>query len=142
MVVLRKQVPRPMRAVGLACTSGIMHGTPPWGCMRFHAECQSLHVDATAGWNILDFIVVVLGYMEFAADGNYSAIRSVRVLRPLRLISQIEALRVSRSQQQKKKKQQQGEQEQEMTAQAHDMVALMQYCMHSVHMQAAFGSCA
>lgn len=51
-----------------------------------------------AGWNVIDFLVVVLGYMEFAADGNYSAIRSVRVLRPLRLISKIEALRVSAAQ--------------------------------------------
>jgi hypothetical protein len=46
-------------------------------------------------WNILDFIVVVLSYLPFIVDiGNYSAIRSLRVLRPLRSMNAIPPLKV------------------------------------------------
>ena len=43
---------------------------------------------------MLDFTVVTLGYMEFIGSGNYTAVRSVRVLRPLRAITKIEKMRV------------------------------------------------
>ena len=48
-------------------------------------------------WNIMDFIIVVTGYIPiiFASDaGNLKVFRSLRVLRPLRTISNIKALRV------------------------------------------------
>lgn len=50
-----------------------------------------------AGWNFLDFVVVVLGWVEvvFSSMGNMTAIRSVRLLRPLRTITKIEKMRVS-----------------------------------------------
>src|SRR3569833_2903900 len=47
-------------------------------------------------WNILDFVIVVSGYLPYFIKGgaNISALRSFRVLRPLRTISGIEGLRV------------------------------------------------
>lgn len=54
-------------------------------------------------WNILDFVIVVSGYATFFLDSssssggsstNISALRSFRVLRPLRTISGVEGLRV------------------------------------------------
>ena len=46
-------------------------------------------------WNIIDFLVVVLGLIAFSpAVGNYTAIRTVRVLRPLRTITGVEGMRV------------------------------------------------
>jgi hypothetical protein len=49
-------------------------------------------------WNILDFVIVVSGYATFmlgsGGSTNISALRSFRVLRPLRTISGIEGLRV------------------------------------------------
>ena len=50
------------------------------------------------GWNVLDFFVVAAGIIDFAIspgiEGNgLSAIRVVRVLRPLRTVSKIPALR-------------------------------------------------
>ncbi len=48
-------------------------------------------------WNILDFTIVVAGYIPYLFSGggaNISALRSFRVLRPLRTISGIEGLRV------------------------------------------------
>ena len=53
-------------------------------------------------WNILDFVIVVSGYVTFmiktdSSSGggtNISALRSFRVLRPLRTISGVEGLRV------------------------------------------------
>mmetsp|Transcript_58370 Transcript_58370/g.186060 ORF Transcript_58370/g.186060 Transcript_58370/m.186060 type:complete len:1610 (+) Transcript_58370:485-5314(+) len=47
------------------------------------------------GWNVMDFLVVVLGLMAFIPSfGNYTAIRTVRVLRPLRTITGVEGMRV------------------------------------------------
>jgi hypothetical protein len=43
----------------------------------------------------MDAAVVLLGYLDLANFGNYSAIRSVRVLRPLRTITKVEGMRVS-----------------------------------------------
>ena len=47
-------------------------------------------------WNILDCVIVVSGYLPyfFKSGANISALRSFRVLRPLRTISGIEGLRV------------------------------------------------
>ena len=46
-------------------------------------------------WNVIDFLVVVLGLIAFSpAVGNYTAIRTVRVLRPLRTITGVEGMRV------------------------------------------------
>ena len=48
-------------------------------------------------WNILDFIIIVSGYMSMLLKGggvNLSVLRSFRVIRPLRTISSIEGLRV------------------------------------------------
>jgi hypothetical protein len=45
-------------------------------------------------WNILDFLVIALGYLELGSLGNYTAIRVVRALRPLRVIQKIDEMRV------------------------------------------------
>mmetsp|Transcript_115788 Transcript_115788/g.160664 ORF Transcript_115788/g.160664 Transcript_115788/m.160664 type:complete len:111 (-) Transcript_115788:321-653(-) len=40
------------------------------------------------GWNVLDFIVVILGWVSLYLQGqNMSAIRVIRILRPLRTIN-------------------------------------------------------
>ena len=48
-------------------------------------------------WNILDFVIVVSGYISVILSGggvNLSVLRSFRVIRPLRTISSIQGLRV------------------------------------------------
>jgi hypothetical protein len=46
-------------------------------------------------WNILDFIVVIVGWIgTFADSGNISAIRTIRILRPLRTINSIPEMKV------------------------------------------------
>jgi hypothetical protein len=48
-------------------------------------------------WNILDFIIVISGYVPLLFAGgstNLKVLRSFRVLRPLRTISGIEGLKV------------------------------------------------
>jgi hypothetical protein len=49
------------------------------------------------GWNWLDFVVVIIGTIELlptgSSAGNLSALRSFRVLRPLRVITKFEPLR-------------------------------------------------
>ena len=48
-----------------------------------------------AGWNVLDFVVIVLGWVAFSPSvGNYSSLRAVRVLRSLRTITGIPGMRV------------------------------------------------
>lgn len=46
------------------------------------------------GWNKLDFIVVVTGLSSLVGFGKISAIRTLRLLRPLRSINKIEGLRI------------------------------------------------
>eukprot|EP00803_Ostreobium_quekettii_P004183 evm.model.scf_87.8 EVM.evm.TU.scf_87.8 scf_87:120717-129538(-) len=47
------------------------------------------------GWNVMDFSVVVLGWLAFIPSfGNYTAIRVVRVFRPLRTITGVEGMRL------------------------------------------------
>ena len=46
-----------------------------------------------SSWNILDFVIVVMSFLSIFLDGNYSALRVVRVLRPLRSIEQFPGLR-------------------------------------------------
>lgn len=62
-------------------------------CMHTYIHSR-LPVLTCVGWNILDFIVVIAGILDLIGLGNYSAIRCLRVLRPLRAITKIEALRV------------------------------------------------
>ncbi len=38
---------------------------------------------------MLDFIVVCVSMLEFTSLGNFTAIRSIRVLRPLRTITKV-----------------------------------------------------
>lgn len=47
-----------------------------------------------AGWNVLDFTVVVLGIVDMFSSGNMTALRTIRVLRPLRTITRIRGMRV------------------------------------------------
>jgi hypothetical protein len=49
------------------------------------------------GWNILDFVIIASGYMGMFLSGSgvkLSALRSFRVIRPLRTISSVAGLRV------------------------------------------------
>ena len=46
-------------------------------------------------WNILDFIVVIVGWAgTFLTGGNISAVRTIRILRPLRTIKSIPKMKV------------------------------------------------
>jgi hypothetical protein len=48
------------------------------------------------GWNIMDFLVILVGYIQLFAQGTnikLGGMRSFRVLRPLRSIQKIEGLR-------------------------------------------------
>ena len=46
-------------------------------------------------WNILDFVVVTTGWLgTFTTSGNVSAIRTVRILRPLRTINSIPEMKI------------------------------------------------
>ncbi|XP_058508951.1 voltage-dependent T-type calcium channel subunit alpha-1H [Solea solea] len=48
-------------------------------------------------WNQLDFVIVMAGMMEYSVDGHnasLSAIRTVRVLRPLRAINRVPSMRI------------------------------------------------
>ncbi len=48
-------------------------------------------------WNILDFVIVMSGYVSLMFDSeavNLNVLRSFRVIRPLRTISSIEGLRI------------------------------------------------
>jgi len=46
------------------------------------------------GWNWLDFIVIIFGWIEFIPNQpNLRSIRTLRVLRPLRTINSIPALK-------------------------------------------------
>ena len=58
--------------------------------------CSAQFVHLT-GWNVLDFFIVCISILEFTSIGNYTVIRCARVLRPLRAITKIQALRVGRS---------------------------------------------
>lgn len=45
------------------------------------------------GWNVLDFLVVVLGFVQLGNFGNYTSIRTVRVLRPLRTVTRVPGMK-------------------------------------------------
>ena len=55
-----------------------------------------LYLCPTPGWNALDCVVVLLGYLDFVNLGNFTAIRTVRVLRPLRTITKIQGMKVGK----------------------------------------------
>ena len=62
-----------------------------------HARCPPPHPTPhlpRAGWNALDALVVVLGYLDLTSLGNFTSIRTVRVLRPLRTINRVKGMRV------------------------------------------------
>lgn len=60
--------------------------------------CVCLLPQPNTGWNILDGAVVVLGWLDIALSGDeYTLLRTVRVLRPLRTITHIKGLKVRRS---------------------------------------------
>jgi len=47
-------------------------------------------------WNIVDIVIIVTGYLPYIISGssfNLSALRSLRVLRPLKSITKIKALK-------------------------------------------------
>lgn len=46
-------------------------------------------------WNIMDMIIIVTGYLPYFINSsavNLSALRSLRVLRPLRSVSKVKSL--------------------------------------------------
>ena len=49
-------------------------------------------------WNILDFVIVIFGYIPYVftdiSQVNVSVLRSFRILRPLKTISSIENLKI------------------------------------------------
>uniref|UniRef100_A0A8C7IPQ9 Voltage-dependent T-type calcium channel subunit alpha n=1 Tax=Oncorhynchus kisutch TaxID=8019 RepID=A0A8C7IPQ9_ONCKI len=57
--------------------------------------CQKGYLGDT--WNRLDFFIVIIGMLEYSLDGHnvsLSAIRTVRVLRPLRAINRVPSMRI------------------------------------------------
>ena len=45
------------------------------------------------GWNVIDFTVVILGFVQLGSFGNYMSLRTVRVLRPLRTITRVQGMK-------------------------------------------------
>ncbi|GLC62201.1 Caveolin-2 [Pleodorina starrii] len=46
------------------------------------------------GWNVLDCLVVVMGYASLLSPSNLTAIRAFRAMRPLRAINRVKAMKV------------------------------------------------
>lgn len=46
------------------------------------------------GWNFIDFVVVVTGFISFFIPARISAIRVIRIIRPLRSINSLKQMRV------------------------------------------------
>ncbi|MES1907626.1 MAG: hypothetical protein MHM6MM_000707 [Cercozoa sp. M6MM] len=55
--------------------------------------CNGKYAYLRDSWNVLDFIVVVLGGVSLFIESNFTVVRTVRVLRPLRTINSIESMR-------------------------------------------------
>ncbi len=47
-----------------------------------------------AGWNLLDFAIVVTGYISLGGMANVTGLRGIRALRPLRTITRIKEMKV------------------------------------------------
>eukprot|EP01062_Namystynia_karyoxenos_P061079 TRINITY_DN5302_c0_g1_i1.p1 TRINITY_DN5302_c0_g1~~TRINITY_DN5302_c0_g1_i1.p1 ORF type:complete len:1975 (+),score=527.51 TRINITY_DN5302_c0_g1_i1:57-5927(+) len=65
-------------------------------CTKVLASGLVLHPHSylRSGWNVLDFVIVVLAWLTFLPGvDNYSAVRVLRVLRPLRSINGIPGLK-------------------------------------------------
>eukprot|EP01065_Artemidia_motanka_P019341 TRINITY_DN22979_c0_g1_i1.p1 TRINITY_DN22979_c0_g1~~TRINITY_DN22979_c0_g1_i1.p1 ORF type:complete len:1900 (+),score=689.80 TRINITY_DN22979_c0_g1_i1:56-5701(+) len=65
-------------------------------CVKVLASglCMHPHSYLRSGWNVLDFLIVILAYCALLPGvGNYSAVRVLRVLRPLRSINGIPGLK-------------------------------------------------
>lgn len=61
--------------------------------LGFILENNSYMRDA---WNIIDIVIIVTGYLPYVITGasfNLSALRSLRVLRPLKSVTKIKALK-------------------------------------------------
>lgn len=58
--------------------------------------CESRSAYVTDAWNLLDGVIVALSWVSLtlAENGGVSALRSVRVLRPLRTISHVRGMRL------------------------------------------------
>ena len=53
------------------------------------------HTYLRDSWNVLDFIVVVVGWISVLVGGNnISALRTIRILRPLRTINYLKGMRI------------------------------------------------
>ena len=98
------------------CPEGCSHRNPNIDALLFYAEfvfCVLFTVEMTlkviaeglighrnaylwSMWNWLDFVVVVVGWLTLtgATSGGMSALRSVRVLRPLRTITRVRGMKV------------------------------------------------
>eukprot|EP01063_Lacrimia_lanifica_P012719 TRINITY_DN19407_c0_g1_i1.p1 TRINITY_DN19407_c0_g1~~TRINITY_DN19407_c0_g1_i1.p1 ORF type:complete len:1934 (+),score=511.02 TRINITY_DN19407_c0_g1_i1:149-5950(+) len=51
------------------------------------------HAYLRTGWNRIDFLIVVAGFLGFVFESNVTVLRLVRVVRPLRTISRVAAMR-------------------------------------------------
>ena len=50
------------------------------------------HSYLRSNWNRIDFVIVILGFVSFFFSSNLSAVRMVRILRPLKTVSKVPAL--------------------------------------------------
>lgn len=56
---------------------------------------ESTHCYLSEGWNILDAVIVLSSWVsQLLSDGSFSALRTFRVLRPLRTISRVRGMRI------------------------------------------------
>lgn len=65
-------------------------------CLKFVAFGVALHKGSyfRSGWNVLDFVIVVLSFMQLIPGfGNFTAFRTMRVLRPLRSMNAVPQLK-------------------------------------------------
>jgi len=73
-------------------------------CVYFPTDCRLYSLQIIAHgfdryirdpWNLLDFVVVVLGYLSLIPQlGNYSAIRALRVFRAFKTINAVPGLQI------------------------------------------------
>jgi len=65
-----------------------------WRWRAQGGQSNLYHTYPHSGWNCLDLAVVLFGILEIFTLGNYTMVRCFRVLKPIRLISTVEPLRV------------------------------------------------
>ncbi|PNH09896.1 Sodium channel protein type 5 subunit alpha [Tetrabaena socialis] len=49
---------------------------------------------AASSWNVLDLVVVVMGFVNIFAPSNLTGIRTIRALRPLRAVNKVKGMKV------------------------------------------------